>query len=733
MVWLYSLTLGLSALLLFVVQPMFARMVLPLLGGVPAVWNVAMVFFQAMLLAGYLYSHLLASRLGPRGQAALHLPLLLLPLLVLPVAVAAGWQPPADGTPVWWLLALLTVSVGAPFLAVASTAPLLQRWFAMSGHRHAGDPYFLYGASNIGSIAALLGYPLLLEPWFALAAQSHLWTAGYIVLVGGIAICAFAMLRRLERAAAPAVSIAAGGSTPDREDGDGISWRRRLHWLALAFVPSGLLLGVTQHLTTDIVAVPLFWVVPLALYLLTYVVVFARRPLLRHRWMVRLQPLLLVLLAMTFFWQINALWFQLPLHLAAFFVTAMVCHGELAARRPPVGHLTAFYLWMALGGVLGGAFTALLAPLVFDSILEYPLLLLAACLLRPRLSSGTKAGALDLLLPAVLFAIGLLPLISVTALPQPGLALIAGFYAAYGTFAYAQFGRPLRAALAVLAILAAGQLYARGDETVLARERGFFGVHKVEATADGALHLLQHGTTVHGAQYTDPARWREPLTYYTVDGPLGQLFGWSPLAERLRRVGAIGLGTGAAACYRQPGQDWTFLEIDPEVVRLARDERYFRYLSACAPEARIVLGDGRLSLASGDLGPFDLLLLDAFSSDAIPLHLLTREAFALYLKQLTPEGVLMVHITNRHLDLRPVLAALAVDAGLAAVEQRFVSPDQGAGYPVPTRWVALARSADLLPPPDDRWQPLPPAPEQPVWRDDFANILDPLLRKYGLR
>lgn len=731
MVWLYSLTLGLSALLLFAVQPMFARMVLPLLGGVPAVWNVAMVFFQAMLLAGYLYSHVLAGRLGRRGQVALHLPLLALAMLALPVTVAAGWQPPASGAPALWLLALLTVSVGAPFFAVATTAPLLQRWFALSGHRHAHDPYFLYGASNIGSIAALLGYPLLLEPWLPLARQSQLWTAGYVALIAGIAACGLVMLRRQTPTVAPPAPMAGGTAASD--SADDIGWRRRLHWLALAFVPSGLLLGVTQHLTTDIVAVPLLWVLPLTLYLLTYVIVFARRPLLRHHWMVRIQPLLLVLMAITFFWQINALWFQLPLHLATFFVTAMVCHGELAARRPHVGRLTEFYLLMALGGVLGGAFTALVAPLVFDSILEYPLLLLAACLLRPRLAGGRRERALDLLLPATLFAAGLLPLAAYTLLPQPGLALIAGFYAAYGTFAYAQFARPLRAALSILAILAAGQLYSRGDETILARERGFFGVHKVEVTADGDLHLLQHGTTVHGAQYTDPARWREPLTYYTANGPLGQLFAWPPLAERLRRVGAIGLGAGAAACYREPGQDWTFLEIDPEVVRLARDERYFRYLSACAPEARIVLGDGRLSLANAGLAPFDLLILDAFSSDAIPLHLLTREAVALYLDRLTPDGVLMVHITNRHLDLRPVLAALAADAGLAAVEQRFVSPDQGAGYPVPTRWVALARSADLLPPADGRWQPLAPAPGQPVWRDDFANILGPLLRQYGLR
>ena len=755
MVWLYSLTLGLSALLLFWVQPMFARMVLPLLGGAPAVWNVAMVFFQAALLAGYLYSHLSTRWLGPRGQAALHLPLLALALLALPIAVAPGWQPPAT-TPAWWLLGLLTVSLGAPFFMVATTAPLLQRWFAASGHRDAHNPYFLYGASNIGSIAALLGYPLLLEPLARLSQQSSLWTAGYVALIAGIGLCAIVVLRR-RRPSGPSVSdtkvsdtdssAAKNGGKPeifnavsdtpvsdtDDTDGEGrVGWRRCLHWLALAFVPSGLLLATTQHLTTDVVAIPLFWVVPLALYLLTYVIVFARRPLLRQRWMLKLQPLLLIALALTFYWQVNALWFVLPLHLAAFFVTAMVCHGELAARRPAVDQLTAYYLWMAVGGVLGGSFTALLAPLLFDTVLEYPLLLVAACLLRPNPTSTARAWLLDLGLPLLLLGTGLLPLLAYAHLAHPGLALIVGFYVAYGLFAYAQFARPLRAALALSALLLAGFIAAHGEDRVLVRERSFFGVHRVEAAAGGALHLLQHGTTVHGAQYTEPARWREPLTYYTADGPLGQLFAWPPLAERLHRVGAIGLGAGAIACYRQPGQVWSFLEIDPVVVRLARDTRYFHYLSECAPEAEILLGDGRLTLEHGGLAPFDLLVLDAFSSDAIPLHLLTREAFALYLRQLTPRGVLMVHITNRHLDLRPVLASLAADAGLAAVEQSFTAPDQGAGYPVPTRWVAMARAHELLPPPDGRWQPLPTAPGQPVWRDDFANILGPLMRKYGL-
>ena len=331
MVWLFSLTLGLSAVLLFWVQPMFARMVLPLLGGVPAVWNVAMVFFQAALLAGYLYSHLGDRYLRPRVHAMVHMPLSLLPLLALPIAVASGWQPPADGAPALWLLALLTVSVGLPFFLVATTAPLLQRWFAVTGHRDAHNPYFLYSASNIGSIAALLAYPLIMEPLLRLEQQSHLWTAGYVLLIAGIALCGWTVLKR----PVAAVSVATVSDTSGEERP---SWRLMLHWGALAFVPSGLLLGVTQHLTTDVVAVPLFWVAPLVLYLLTYVIVFARRPPLRHAWMVKLQPFLLILLAVTLYWQVNALWFTLPLHLAAFFVSAMVCHGELAAHRPVVEH-----------------------------------------------------------------------------------------------------------------------------------------------------------------------------------------------------------------------------------------------------------------------------------------------------------------------------------------------------------------------------------------------------------
>ena len=727
MVWLFSLTLGLSAVLLFWVQPMFARMVLPLLGGVPAVWNVAMVFFQAALLAGYLYSHLGDRYLRPRVHAMVHMPLSLLPLLALPIAVASGWQPPADGAPALWLLALLTVSVGLPFFLVATTAPLLQRWFAVTGHRDAHNPYFLYSASNIGSIAALLAYPLIMEPLLRLEQQSHLWTAGYVLLIAGIALCGWTVLKR----PVAAVSVATVSDTSGEERP---SWRLMLHWGALAFVPSGLLLGVTQHLTTDVVAVPLFWVAPLVLYLLTYVIVFARRPPLRHAWMVKLQPFLLILLAVTLYWQVNALWFTLPLHLAAFFVSAMVCHGELAAHRPVVEHLTAFYLWMALGGVLGGAFTALAAPLLFDSVLEYPLLLIAACLLRPTLSSGgPRRWLFDVVLPLVLFGLGLLPLLAYAHIENPGLGLIVGYYVALGLSAYALQVRPLRSALAILALLGAGYLGAHSDDQELVSERSFFGVHAVRVEAGGALHVLKHGTTVHGAQYTDPARWREPLTYFTREGPLGQMFAWPPLAARLERIGAIGLGAGAIACFARPGEHWTFLEIDPVVVDLARDDRYFRYLSECKPDADILLGDARLTLENRDLEPFDLLVVDAFSSDSIPLHLLTREALSVYLNHLKPGGVLMFHISNRHLDLRPVLAALAADAGLSAIVQSFTAPDQGSGYPVPTRWVAMARTADELPPTESLWESLEPAPDQPVWRDDFANILGPMLRQYGWR
>jgi hypothetical protein len=730
---LFVATLFLSALLLFWIQPMFAKMALPLLGGSPAVWNTAMLFFQGALLAGYGYAHLITGRLTQRWQILLHLFVLGSACLALPIGLAS-WAPPTESAPVGWLIGLMAVSIGMPFFALAANAPLLQRWFSTSGHPAAADPYFLYAASNLGSMLALLTYPMVVEPLLRLQSQSLAWSSLYLGLVVLIAGCGLVGGR--------SHNTAAGHDAPAGTDAAPVTWQRRLHWLALSFAPASLLLGVTTHITTDIAATPMFWVVPLAIYLLTFVLTFARRPPLRHEWLLRAQPIVVLPMLLLIWLASTASVPYMALDLVAFFVVAMVCHGGLARRRPAADRLTEFYLWMSFGGVLGGIFNALLAPVLFDSVIEYPIVLVLACLLRPSLPAPAQSGKLgrwlagrvserqaDFLLPAALGAALIAPLLLLDAamggMPF-GIVLILAVVLACAGVAFSR--RPVRLMLAAAISLAMMPLITTGSVT-LARDRSFFGVYRVTSKLSGEFHLLTHGTTAHGAQRTDPARRDEPLTYYHRTGPLGQMIGALERQGGLHRIGVVGLGIGTVACYGKPGQDWTFFEIDPAVTRLARDERYFHYMADCAPDAPVVHGDARLSLRKVPDGGFDLLILDAFSSDSIPVHLMTREALRLYRDKLAPGGVLMFHISNRKLDLAPILANGAADAGMTAVVQTNVVPPEGrAQYIFTSRWIALAaRAADLAPIEGDaRWHALLPDPRAGLWTDDYSNVLGAL-------
>lgn len=719
---IFMATMFLSALLVFSVQPMFTKMVLPLLGGSPAVWSTAMLFFQTALLAGYVYAHLTTRYLGVKQQAWLHVAVMAMVFLALPIGVAAGWTPPTEGAPVPWLIGLFAVSVGLPFFAVATNAPLLQRWFSHTHHSAAPDPYFLYGASNLGSILALLGYPVVIEPLLRLDEQSWAWASAYALLVVLIGACAVTLWRR-HAADKPAPEQAAAAPRAGT-----ITWRRRLHWLVLSFAPSSLLLGVTVHVTTDIAAVPLLWVIPLTLYLLTFVLVFARRPLLKHAWMVKAQPFFAILVAIFFWWGARggpSLFFA---HMAVFFVMAMVCHGELVKRRPGAEDLTEFYLWMSLGGMLGGVFNVLVAPVVFDSVFEYPLVLVLACMLRPRESDDTRfVSWLDAVFPAALLAVfGVVPLLFDVRPIDLGLVGVVVFFSVLGTAAYSFRKRPVRFGLGIATILVATAFTAT-QSSIVTRERSFFGVYTVKRSEAGDINLFVHGTTVHGAQYTDPSRWREPLIYYHRDGPLGQLFAALGGVKTLERVGAIGLGTGAAVCYRRPGESWTFYEIDPAVDRLARDTRYFHYMSECAGDTDVVYGDARLSLVTAPDGGYDLMILDAFSSEAIPIHLITREALALYLRKLADGGIIIFHISNRNIDLSGVMANLVDDAGIVGRLQRYDDPaaEQRQGTKTSSIWVAIARQpADLaMLDGDARWAALEPRPGVGLWTDDYSNIL----------
>jgi hypothetical protein len=723
-----------GALLLFLVQPMFARMVLPLLGGSPAVWNTAMVFYQAALLAGYAYAHFATRWLGVKRQAGLHLVVLLAPLLVLPIGLPHGWMPPTTSNPVWWLLAVLTVSVGLPFFVVSATSPLLQRWFAASGHKWAADPYFLYAASNLGSLLALVSYPVLIEPRLGLVDQSWCWAAGYAALVVLTVICGL-WTRYVARDAyhAPGVTSDTEADTT-KDDDERITAKRRLRWLLLAFVPCSLMLSVTTYITSEIAPIPLLWVIPLGIYLLTFVLVFARRRLVPHTWMVRALPfavLLLVMpLAMTMAGRLmQPIGLLIALHLAGLFVVAMVCHGEIANDRPSARYLTEFYLWMSVGGVLGGIFNALLAPVIFSTVLEYPLTLVLACLLMPRravASSSRRTRVLDIALPVVLglFTGNLILFLRETPVGnvQFTFALIYGVPA---VLCLSFVRRPLRFALGFMAIMMA-TAWAAGDRARTLRvARSFFGSYRVNIDPTWQYHILKHGNTIHGAQSIDPARRSEPLTYFTRSGPLEDVWAVVP-AELKQHVAVVGLGAGTMACYGRPGQQWTFYEIDPVVERIARDPRFFTYLTDCRANVEVVLGDARLSLQQAPDGQFDLLILDAYSSDTLPLHLITREALTLYLRKLTPNGVLVFHISTRHLDLEPVLANLAQDAGLFALNRNdsAVGAEAIAHYRLPSRWVVMTRHPASLQTlrRSGYWSPPRPRADVGVWTDDYESL-----------
>ena len=740
MVALFSLTLFLSAVLLFSVQPMYARFVLPLFGGTPAVWNTAMLFFQILLLAGYLYAHETTRRLGVRRQAVLHLGVVLLPLVVLPLGVPNGAAAPAGGsTPVGPLLGVLVLAVGLPFFVVSATAPLLQRWLAGTDHPAARDPYFLYRASNLGSVIGLLAYPLAAEPTLRLGQQGVLWAVGYGGLILLVAACVVVVRRSArasgdeEPAAEPSVVAIAlpEGGEPFAAP---ISARRRLRWIALAFVPSSLMLGVTTYLTVDLAPVPLLWSLPLSLYLISFILAFApgARNERRQRFVVLILPLVALVLSIALVLDAHdPLWLILPLHLAGFFVAALACHGELARNRPPARSLTEFYIWIAVGGALGGVFNALLAPVLFNSLLEYPLLIVLACLCLPkrpgRFPAGPQTRWLDLGVPVLLGAVTA-TILAATARGGPELATIGqGFALSLAAGIALNFARrPLRFALSLAAILIAGVALAPADP-VLYQERSFFGINRVEAQP-GGFHRLINGTTTHGGQYTGERRL-EPVTYYDPSGPVGQIMARVPRGSGAGRVAVLGLGSGGLACYAGASERWTFFEIDPKVERMARDPRLFTYLRDCPGRHEVVLGDARLSVAGAPDRAFGLIVGDVFSSDAVPAHLLTREALALYSSKLTADGALALHISNRYLDLEPVVAALAADAGMTCLSRDEPRRERGrVPGKLPSHWTVIAERPAALGrvASDPRWRPCRREAGDRVWTDDFSNIVGAL-------
>jgi hypothetical protein len=805
----------LSASLLFFVEPMMAKMILPLLGGSPSVWNTCIVFYQIGLLAGYAYAHAASAWLSLRHQLLLHMALVVVPVIVLPLRVTQDWMsgPPEADKPVLWLLLLLSVTVGTPFFILSASTPVLQKWFASTGDPAAKDPYFLYAASNLGSMLALLGYPTIFERLLWLKhvhwlSQSWLWSLGYIVLILLVIRCAWVVGRtsnpdenptRDKTAAPEAEESSTPGSLPRLGVGT------RLRWVALAFVPSSLMLGVTTFITLDVAAIPLLWVIPLALYLLSFILVFAKWPRWLHNALVIALPPLLLLLV---FQMLSAVTPRIGVliffHLLVLFVVALVCHGELALSRPAPRYLTEFYLWLSLGGALGGLFNALVAPAIFIGVAEYELGLILACVILPTREAGNRFW-FTRFLPTNLAK-------AATVLAQVALALLVGFFTyklfqffiikevyfawlgqlrdqlrdryfatlgkPFGLHAaevgvvfvfgvplllcYCLAARPLQFLLALADVLGfstgrllpqreplVNYLYVRRPlllglcvgtimlnglfwgqhEPVVYQTRNFYGVLKVTWGQGEPVLKLTNGTTSHGVQlyHWDPnAREaifdREPLSYYHRTGPIGQVFAEFSGANAKKNVAVIGLGTGTLASYGEPGQTFLFFDIDMDVVRIART--YFTYLEECLAKWDVIPGDARIRMKVAEDGQFDLIIVDAFNSDAIPLHLLTREAMELYFQKLSNDGILALHVSNRYLDLEPVVGNLAKDlhlVGLYQYDRDFI----GKVGKRSSQWALLARRTEDFGKlaQDPRWSPLRRRPDVGVWTDDYSNLL----------
>lgn len=710
---LFPVTLFFSAALLFLVEPMIARMLLPSLGGTPAVWNTCLVFFQATLLGGYLYARLITRALAPRAQVALHASILAAAAIVLPVGIRTSGKLPSS-SPVFWLLSTLALSVGLPFLALAATNPLVQSWFARASAR-TSDPYRLYSASNLGSFAGLLSYPVLIERTFALDAQSRLWTLGYAI-VAVLVICCGGFAWRASRAEPP-------------EGVGSVERLERLRWVALAFIPASLTLSVTAYISADIAAIPLVWILPLSLYLISLVIAFARPGVGRATRLFLpvavLAPFICLLTEST---RPGAL--QIPVHLVAFFLVSLACHQALASRRPDRRLLPEFYVWVAAGGAAAGLFNVLAAPILFRTPAEYPIGLLLGCYAGTRGDLARRVTWIDAAVPVVAGA--MVPVCGVLAVYlgwAPSVLLTKGL--TFGPpllFAAFCWAWPLRFVAALGAILLAGDFATLAANQTLHVERSFFGVHRVMLDDTQSFHEMVDGNTIHGIQPVDRARRRDCLSYYSRSGPVGQTFAMLRGAREPRDIAVLGLGAGVLACYATARQRWTFFEIDPIVETIARTPEYFTYLADAPAAVRVVLGDARLSLDRETAESYNVIILDVFSSDAIPVHLLTREALDVYLRHLSAGGVILFHTSNVYLDLVPIVARVTREAGLVALVEHHAPGDAAMQLGIfPSEWVVVSRHLDDLGslPEDGRWEPAFGSGAS-LWTDRFSNVLEAL-------
>jgi hypothetical protein len=725
---LFVFTIFLSSSLLFLVQPLIARMILPAFGGSPAVWTGSMVFFQAFLLLGYAYAHFSTKYLGVARQSGVHILLLVAGSLTLPFLLPKGSGAIGTENPTWGVLVTLALMVGPTFFAISAGAPLIQRWFSTTQDKDAKDPYFLYGASNLGSMLALLSYPFIVEPNMFLTAQTLMWKYGYLALCGTMAICALVIRFQKRPVAGSEISMTPANievDPPTDSVDRPLTWRDRGLWIALSAVPSSLLLGVTAFLSTNIAPVPLLWVVPLSIYLLTFILAFAKRPLLSPRVLGRAAPLLVTPLAlMVILGSDKPLVPIAAFHLIAFFVLAWMCHARLHETRPGAQHLTEFYMWLSVGGVLGGIFNAIVAPAIFNTLAEYPIAIVLALMLRPDIAKPRFKFAWLYPLAILAITIAGIEIGRQTGLDAGPLRTMLSVGLPIILCIFAMDSGP-RYALALGGVfLAANLLEVTTDADILVSHRSFFGIHRVSTEPSRRWFSLLHGNTLHGRQ--DRKHPATPLTYYHPSGPIGHVF--LDLKDQLKteNIGLIGLGVGSLAAYGQPGQHMTYFEIDPAVRAIATNPQYFTFLSDSEAHVDIVLGDARLTLTQEPDGKYGLIVVDAFSSDAIPVHLLVKEAFQMYMRKLKPHGLLAVHISNRYLDLEPVVSRIAGDLGLyAALFTDAAMPNEKDAGKTDSNWILMSRSkADFGPLlKDPNWTALEPDMSQPEWTDEYSNVL----------
>ncbi|MGR8934884.1 MAG: fused MFS/spermidine synthase [Gammaproteobacteria bacterium] len=725
---LFASTLFCSACLMFVLQPMFGKVLLPLLGGAPSVWNTCMVFFQSILFLGYLYAHLLSSRLSRKRQVAVHGAVLFASALSLPAALAGGTSPRGHD-PSLWLLSTLTISIGLPFFVLSTTAPLLQKWFSVLEQSSSHDPYYLYVASNAGSLIALLSYPLLLEPNIGLHQQQSFWSLGFLLLCLLLVGCMVFLQSQRKRENAPQPDLPPTLSAPPEVP-------LKFRWLVLSAVPSSLLLALTQYISIDIAAVPLLWVIPLALYLISFIIVFSKGGAAIHRTFVAWFPWIITPFLAYYFsnQKVSVYWIEIAIHFLVFFFSIMVCHGELAKTRPSAQYLTHYYLIMSFGGMLGGMFNNFIAPLVFDDIYEYPIMIIAALVLifgkRPKFLSKKELSSASIAGFIILFFSGLIFLNTMHRLSN---TMLMGFLL-FASFSYFCFlhKNSLSLIIFLLGVVSCNPILNPPYDVSIYKIRNFYGVLDVkdkfsDKQRENALpmHVLHNGTTIHGSQLRTAEHLCKPTGYYSIEGPIGQFFKAYDSNNENWVVGVIGLGAGTLSAYAQKNQHWTFYELNPSVLDIADNPRYFSYLQDCTENYRIEVGDARLLLDKERHRQYDALIVDAFSSDSIPTHLMTKEALELFFANMKANGLLVFHISNRHLALKKVLSAHAATLGLAHLIQEFRT-ERKSPLSYSSDWVVLSKRPSALQPLLQSrlgaWKRLPAYPGMQAWTDDFSSI-----------